>query len=75
MCPGSCRIEIGCVGCCSYKVVLDSDWAEFDGHNRIDRGTEFFTSDWAHNSRPYSMKVYSPSRSVQVYALASTLTP
>jgi 1,4-alpha-glucan branching enzyme len=48
--------------------VLDSDWAEFGGHERNYRHAEFFTRDENWCSRPYSIDVYSPARTVVVYA-------
>lgn len=46
----------------TYKVILDSDDKNFDGHGRLDHNTEYFTSegDWDH--RRNSIQVYIPSR-------------
>ena len=60
--------RIGAAHAGKYKIVLDSDWAEFGGHERNYRHAEFFTRDENWCSRPYSIDVYSPARTVVVYA-------
>ncbi len=52
-----------------YKIVLDSDDAEFGGHSRLDHNTDFFTSATAWHNRDHSMQVYIPSRVVLVLAV------
>lgn len=42
---------------CRWVVVLDSDWAEFGGHNRVDRSTTFTSQDLPWNNRPNSLQV------------------
>ena len=37
------NFKVGCRWPGKYKIVLDSDWAEFGGHERNDRHTTFFT--------------------------------
>jgi 1,4-alpha-glucan branching enzyme len=41
-----------------YKVVLNTDRPEFGGHNRIDEGTDFFTTDMPWNGRANFTQVY-----------------
>lgn len=50
-----------------YNVVLDSDWLEFDGHERNLRTVDVFTQPTAWADRPCSMLVYTPCRTVIVY--------
>uniref|UniRef100_A0A8C6D2E8 1,4-alpha-glucan-branching enzyme n=1 Tax=Moschus moschiferus TaxID=68415 RepID=A0A8C6D2E8_MOSMO len=45
-----------------YKIVLDSDAAEYGGHKRLDHGTEFFSEPFEHNNCPCSLLVYIPNR-------------
>ncbi|XP_029443870.1 1,4-alpha-glucan-branching enzyme isoform X1 [Rhinatrema bivittatum] len=45
-----------------YKIVLDSDAAEYGGHQRLDHNTDFFTEQFPYNNRSYSLLVYIPSR-------------
>lgn len=51
-----------------YKVVLDSDEAQFGGHSRLDHKAEFLTKDEAWDSRKCSMLVYLPCRTAFVLA-------
>jgi 1,4-alpha-glucan branching enzyme len=53
-------------------VALDSDWGEFGGYNRVDRGTVFASQDMAWNDRPFSLQVYTPSRTLLVLKLKGT---
>ncbi|KAK2529847.1 Gbe1 [Columba livia] len=45
-----------------YKILLDSDAAEYGGHQRLDHSTEYFSEEYPHNYRPNSLMVYIPSR-------------
>ncbi|XP_012500199.1 PREDICTED: 1,4-alpha-glucan-branching enzyme [Propithecus coquereli] len=45
-----------------FKIVLDSDAAEYGGHQRLDHNTDFFSEAFEHNGRPHSLLVYIPSR-------------
>ncbi|KAM9088092.1 1,4-alpha-glucan-branching enzyme isoform 2-T2 [Megaptera novaeangliae] len=45
-----------------YKIVLDSDAAEYGGHQRLDHNTDFFSKPFEHNNHPYSLLVYIPNR-------------
>lgn len=45
-----------------FKIVLDSDAAEYGGHQRLDHSTDYFAEAFEHNGRPYSLLVYIPSR-------------
>uniref|UniRef100_A0A8C5XUZ0 1,4-alpha-glucan-branching enzyme n=1 Tax=Microcebus murinus TaxID=30608 RepID=A0A8C5XUZ0_MICMU len=47
---------------CTFKIVLDSDAAEYGGHQRLDHNTDFFSEAFEHNGRPHSLLVYIPSR-------------
>lgn len=51
-----------------YKIVLDSDEAQFGGHSRIDHSVTHFTEEGSFNGRNNSLKVYIPSRVVIVLA-------
>jgi len=51
-----------------YRIVLDSDWEEFGGHNRRDRAVPAHTLEHGHNGRQRSMKIYLPCRTAVVYA-------
>lgn len=42
---------------CTYKIVLDSDAAEYGGHQRLDHNTDFFSKPFEHNNCPYSLLV------------------
>lgn len=37
--------------------MLDTDAAEYGGHQRLDHNTDFFSEDFKHNERPYSLLV------------------
>lgn len=54
------RIGIDTPG--TYKIVLDSDDKNFDGHGRLDHNTEFFTTEGDWDNRRNSIQVYMPSR-------------
>lgn len=56
----------------TYKIVLNSDDAEFGGHSRVDNNTKFFTTDLAWNNRKNFLQVYIPSRTVLVLALENS---
>ena len=49
--------RVGCRFPGKYKIVLDSDWAEFGGHERNDRHNIFFSSDMGADGRPHSFQV------------------
>jgi len=57
----------------TYRVVINSDAAEFGGHSRIDDSTRYFTSDLPWNNRKNFVQVYLPSRTAMVLALETTL--
>ena len=40
-----------------YKIVLNSDDPRFCGHNRIDVNCDFFSEDYKHDNREYSVLV------------------
>merc|ERR1719287_453420 len=54
--------RIGTFWAGKYRIVLDSDWAEFGGHERNDRATEFFSVPDHWCGRPNYLEIYSPSR-------------
>ena len=69
-------LEIGVPKPGKYVCVLDTDEGQFGGHNRVDKGTEHFTSptkieSWVgpypQEPRECSMKVLSCARTAQVY--------
>nr|XP_060496960.1 1,4-alpha-glucan-branching enzyme [Panthera onca] len=45
-----------------FRIVLDTDAAEYGGHQRLDHSTEFFSQPFKHNERPCSLLVYIPNR-------------
>lgn len=51
-----------------YGVALDSDAKEFDGHGRVDPGSEYFTTEGDWDGRKHSLLVYIPSRTALVLA-------
>lgn len=51
-----------------YRVVLDTDAADFGGFDRIDRATQFPTTPLPWNGRSNWMHVYLPSRTAIVLA-------
>ncbi len=53
-----------------YKIVLNSDAKSFDGHERLNDKQEFFTENIMWDERQFSFKVYIPTRTVLVLALA-----
>lgn len=54
------RIGVDAAG--KYKIVLDTDAKEYDGHGRLDHNTDFFTFPDPWNNRGNSMMVYIPCR-------------
>lgn len=40
-----------------YQILLDSDAAEYGGHQRLDHSTEYFSEEYPHNYRPNSLMV------------------
>ena len=53
----------------SYKLVLNTDAKEFDGHNRIDATIPYQSQEYGFDGQPYSIQVYIPSRVALVFAL------
>uniref|UniRef100_A0A6U4WMG1 1,4-alpha-glucan branching enzyme n=1 Tax=Hemiselmis andersenii TaxID=464988 RepID=A0A6U4WMG1_HEMAN len=53
-----------------YKIVLDSDWPEFGGHYRNDRHQVLHAKNEQWCGRPHYLEIYSPSRTVMVFAKA-----
>uniref|UniRef100_A0A2K5CGA1 1,4-alpha-glucan-branching enzyme n=1 Tax=Aotus nancymaae TaxID=37293 RepID=A0A2K5CGA1_AOTNA len=51
----------------TFKIVLDSDAAEYGGHQRLDHSTDFFSEAFEHNGRPCSLLVYIPSRVALIF--------
>ena len=54
----------------AWRLVLDSDEARFGGYGRIDRDVRHHACAPGTDGRPATMRVYSPCRTAQVYALA-----
>lgn len=50
----------------TYRIVLDSDDAQFGGFGRNQKETQFFTTDFAWNNRSNFLQVYIPTRTVLV---------
>ncbi|KAH8698364.1 putative glycogen branching enzyme GbeA [Talaromyces proteolyticus] len=57
----------------TYRIVLDTDDADFGGHARNQKDTRFFTTDMPWNGRKNFLHIYIPSRTALVFALESTL--
>jgi 1,4-alpha-glucan branching enzyme len=53
----------------TYRVLLDSDAAEFGGHQRLDPTTRHVTEPFPHGGRPHSLLLYLPSRTAIVLGL------
>ncbi|KAL8568163.1 1,4-alpha-glucan branching enzyme [Nucella lapillus] len=62
------KIGVNLPGSVRYSVVLDTDAAEFGGHQRLDHKVTFTTIDQPWNGRPCHIFVYIPSRSAFVLA-------
>jgi len=60
--------RIGCEVPGKYRIVLDSDAAEFGGSNRLDHNTDFLTSQDGWGGRRHSLMVYAPCRTTFVLA-------
>ena len=50
-----------------YRVALDSDAKEFDGHGRIDHNVDHYTNQGDWDGRSHSLMVYVPSRVALVF--------
>ncbi len=50
-----------------YKIVLNTDIAEFGGHGRIDMKSEYFTTEVAWHDRKHSFLAYLPSRTGLIF--------
>ncbi|CAF3072876.1 unnamed protein product, partial [Rotaria sp. Silwood2] len=61
--------RIGCGQSGKYKVVLNSDAKSFDGQERISNEQIFCTENVKWDERPFSFRVYTPSRTGFVLAL------
>lgn len=61
--------RVGCIKPGKYKIVLDSDEISFGGYQRLDPKALFFTQEGWFDERPHSFMVYTPCRTVTVYAL------
>lgn len=56
----------------TFKIVLDSDEAEYGGHQRLDHSTDFFSEAFHHNGLPHSLLV---SKVFKIFSLHSNLIP
>ena len=45
-----------------YRIALDTDAKEFDGHVRVDPNSEYLTNEEGWDGRRYSLMVYIPCR-------------
>eukprot|EP00164_Ancoracysta_twista_P001909 GFYU01002507.1.p1 GENE.GFYU01002507.1~~GFYU01002507.1.p1 ORF type:complete len:678 (-),score=232.94 GFYU01002507.1:318-2351(-) len=52
-----------------YKIVLDTDWGDFGGHNRNDPNTEFHVTDEPWDDQQHFIQIYVPSRVGLVFRL------
>ena len=50
-----------------FRIVLDSDWSEFGGHNRRDRAATCHTEKEDHVGKRCHMKTYLPCRTAVVF--------
>jgi 1,4-alpha-glucan branching enzyme len=57
----------------TYRIALDSDWKEFGGFDRNERGTRFHTEPLSWNNRANCLHVYIPTRTALVLALEQTM--
>lgn len=48
--------------CRRYRIALDSDAKEFDGHSRVDARSEYIATATAWDGRDYYITVYIPCR-------------
>jgi len=55
-----------------YRIVLDSDWPEFGGHNRRERGVTCHTYKEGHVGKRCHMKTYLPCRTAVVFERVGT---
>merc|ERR1711892_1435798 len=55
-----------------YKIVLDSDWSEYGGHNRRERGITCHTAKEGHMGKRCHMKTYLPCRTAVVFERVGT---
>lgn len=53
----------------SWRLVLDSDAEEFGGHRRVDASTTHEAQEFEWQGRPFSLQLYLPCRTAQVYHL------
>jgi 1,4-alpha-glucan branching enzyme len=62
--------QVGCYHPGPYKIVLSSDEEVFGGYQNVTKNSdvEFFATNGDYDSRPHSFKVYTPCRTVAVYA-------
>ena len=51
-----------------YRVALDTDSKEFDGHGRVNPDSEYFTIPGEWDGRQHSLTAYLPSRTALVLA-------
>jgi len=65
--------RVGCGQSGKYKVVLDSDAKIFDGHGRINDEQKFLAEKVMWDYRQFSFKVYIPTHTVLVLALADEI--
>ena len=55
-----------------FKIVLDSDWSEFGGHNRRERAVTCHTEKEGHVGKRCHMKTYLPCRTAVVFERVGT---
>lgn len=52
----------------AYRIVLNTDDAEFGGQNRIDKSILHLTTPEGYDGRQNYIQVYSPSRTACIFA-------
>ena len=58
--------RIGTPWSCPHRIVLNSDRAEFGGHERLDEGVAFTPTRMDWNGRSHFIEIYLPCRTALV---------
>ncbi|ORY04604.1 glycogen branching enzyme [Basidiobolus meristosporus CBS 931.73] len=61
--------QVGTGSAGSYKIVLNTDDAKFEGHNRVEPDQVYFSLPGERHGRPQHIQVYIPTRTALVLAL------
>ena len=57
----------------TYRIVLNTDSSKFGGHDRIQGGTRFFSTDFPWHNRKNFLQVYIPTRTAIVSLISISL--